>query len=482
MRPTKDQYMMKMARAAGSRATCNRGKSGAVIAVDGVVVSSGYVGAARGLPHCDEAGHLMREVIYEDGSKHRHCVSGDTLILKFQGRHYNSRHRTIADIHARWQVPKDRVWMRKMNVRCVSENGLIQPGKVLDVWKTEEKEVFEVRTFLGRTVKTSIDHRFLTENGWLPLEKISEGDAVGLNGQMLVDDASWLKERYLADGMTQAAIARLAGCSRGQVQRRLDLYEIPRRDLRDFALGGWNKWEENHSYKGREVIHDSSARERSRRLALGVRCAVCEGDSTLQVHHLDGDVRNDSLDNLVTLCVPCHTLAHSALSKREKVVFDKVVSIRPAGREPLYDMTTSHGNFVGNGVVLHNCVRTAHAEGNAIVQAAKRVVGGGTLYCKMEPCLRCTVDLINAGIKRVVADYRYHGAELSRKWLAMAGVALDVVHDEDAPYDSSDPEVSNVRKLCEAAMLNLKDGEHEYAGVLLEQAIKACGEEGEEGT
>jgi len=200
MRPTKDQYMMKMARAAGSRATCNRGKSGAVIAVDGVVVSSGYVGAARGLPHCDEAGHLIREVTYEDGSKHRHCV------------------------------------------------------------------------------------------------------------------------------------------------------------------------------------------------------------------------------------------------------------------------------------------RTAHAEGNAIVQAARRVVGGGTLYCKMEPCLRCTVDLINAGIKRVVADYRYHGAELSRKWLSMAGVQLDVVHDEDAPYDNPDPGVSKPRKLCEAAMLSLEDGDPECAGVLLRQAIEAFGEESEERT
>jgi dCMP deaminase len=89
-----------------------------------------------------------------------------------------------------------------------------------------------------------------------------------------------------------------------------------------------------------------------------------------------------------------------------------------------------------DGSVHEHCVRTAHAEGNAIVQAARLIVAGGTIYCKMEPCLRCCVDIINAGITRVVAEYRYHGAALTREWFKQAGVELIVLNDEEASYES----------------------------------------------
>jgi len=90
-----------------------------------------------------------------------------------------------------------------------------------------------------------------------------------------------------------------------------------------------------------------------------------------------------------------------------------------------------------DGTVHEHCVRTAHAERNAIVQAAKDGVAikGATLYCKMEPCLACATDIINAGIVRVVAEYRYHGAELSRDWFRVAGVQLNVMNDKEASYD-----------------------------------------------
>lgn len=89
-----------------------------------------------------------------------------------------------------------------------------------------------------------------------------------------------------------------------------------------------------------------------------------------------------------------------------------------------------------DGSVKEHCMRTAHAEGNAINQAAKRGVStnGATIYCSMEPCLRCCVDIINAGIVRVVAKRRYQAAAMSREWLKTAGVQLDVLIDEEPEY------------------------------------------------
>lgn len=56
---------MNIAREVATRSTCSRKHVGSVIARDKVILSTGYNGSIRGLPHCDEVGHLM-----EDG----HCV------------------------------------------------------------------------------------------------------------------------------------------------------------------------------------------------------------------------------------------------------------------------------------------------------------------------------------------------------------------------------------------------------------------------
>ncbi len=60
-----DDYFMQIARDVATRSTCDRKHVGAVIVRDRMILATGYNGSIRGLPHCDEVGHLM-----EDG----HCV------------------------------------------------------------------------------------------------------------------------------------------------------------------------------------------------------------------------------------------------------------------------------------------------------------------------------------------------------------------------------------------------------------------------
>ena len=59
------EYFMNIARQAATRSTCDRKHVGAVIVRDRTILSTGYNGSIRGMPHCDEAGHDM-----EGG----HCV------------------------------------------------------------------------------------------------------------------------------------------------------------------------------------------------------------------------------------------------------------------------------------------------------------------------------------------------------------------------------------------------------------------------
>jgi dCMP deaminase len=73
-RPSWDEYFMEIARTVAKRATCDRGKSGCVIVRERQILVSGYVGSPKGLPHCDDAGHLFKKVIHDDGSVTNHCM------------------------------------------------------------------------------------------------------------------------------------------------------------------------------------------------------------------------------------------------------------------------------------------------------------------------------------------------------------------------------------------------------------------------
>lgn len=61
-----DEYFMEIAKVVATRATCDRKHVGAVIVRNRTILSTGYNGSIRGLPHCDEVGHTM-----ENG----HCIA-----------------------------------------------------------------------------------------------------------------------------------------------------------------------------------------------------------------------------------------------------------------------------------------------------------------------------------------------------------------------------------------------------------------------
>jgi len=89
-----------------------------------------------------------------------------------------------------------------------------------------------------------------------------------------------------------------------------------------------------------------------------------------------------------------------------------------------------------NGKTSKHCVRTIHAEQNAILQAALHGVSteGSTIYTRFEPCFVCAKMIINAGIKRVVCERRYHANELTRRIFKEAQIELVVLKDEVESY------------------------------------------------
>ncbi len=85
----------------------------------------------------------------------------------------------------------------------------------------------------------------------------------------------------------------------------------------------------------------------------------------------------------------------------------------------------AHCSEIGCEMVAGHCVRSTHAEANAVVQGALHGVGldGATAYCTHQPCVNCAKLLISAGISRIVYEAAYTDA-FAQALLAEAGVAL----------------------------------------------------------
>ena len=68
-----------------------------------------------------------------------------------------------------------------------------------------------------------------------------------------------------------------------------------------------------------------------------------------------------------------------------------------------------HCDDIGHDIEDGHCVRTVHAEANAIAQAAKHgnKLEGATAYVTITPCENCFKLLINAGISAIVYGEQY---------------------------------------------------------------------------
>lgn len=85
-----------------------------------------------------------------------------------------------------------------------------------------------------------------------------------------------------------------------------------------------------------------------------------------------------------------------------------------------------HCDEIGHLMVEGHCVRTVHAEVNAIVQAAVfgLVTEDATCYVTHFPCLNCTKTLINAHIKRLVYNTSYRMDPIAVEFLTTAGIEI----------------------------------------------------------
>lgn len=84
-----------------------------------------------------------------------------------------------------------------------------------------------------------------------------------------------------------------------------------------------------------------------------------------------------------------------------------------------------HCDDVGHDMENEHCVRTVHAEANAIAQAAKNGVriDAAEIYVTASPCLTCFKLVANAGIRTVYYSEFYRDKRIT-EYAKQAGVGL----------------------------------------------------------
>jgi dCMP deaminase len=90
-----------------------------------------------------------------------------------------------------------------------------------------------------------------------------------------------------------------------------------------------------------------------------------------------------------------------------------------------------HCDEIGHDMENGHCVRTVHAEANAIAQAAKNGVGidNSEIYVTASPCLNCFKLVTNSGIKTVYYKEFYRDERIT-EYAKQSGVSLVFMGDK----------------------------------------------------
>jgi dCMP deaminase len=96
-----------------------------------------------------------------------------------------------------------------------------------------------------------------------------------------------------------------------------------------------------------------------------------------------------------------------------------------------------HCNDVGHLLEDGHCVRTIHAEHNAILQAARQggtSTVGAVMYAKYSPCIHCAKYIIASGITKVVVGKVYRNSQ-AIDMLKSGGVEVEIYQENPEWHD-----------------------------------------------
>lgn len=245
-----------------------------------------------------------------------YCLAGDAVV--WSGSQVNGRFDgvgrtwTMRELYEKTLTGHGRFRLKLIRVRCFDGHEIV-PAKIKSVIYSGKKPIFKVLLANGRSIRSSIDHRFLGEGGWLRVGDLAVGVRLACNG------VHW--------GHTTEA----------------------KEKIREGKLGS-----KNPMWKG-SAVGRGGGHIRAQKMYEAKECSKCGSTKGLERHHVDKDPTNNAPSNVEVLCSTCHHAVH-AQPIGVYPCWSEVVSITEDGYEDTYDLEVDHPshNFVANGIVTHN--------------------------------------------------------------------------------------------------------------------------------
>lgn len=261
-----------------------------------------------------------------------YCLAGDTEVWsgsKVNGQWNGVKRKwTLRELFEKTKTSHGRSRLSLCTVRCFNGTEFV-PAKIKNVFESGEKPIFKITLFDGSTIRCSQDHRFLTKEGWIAVKEIKLGLELATNGQFVAGHSPWNKGEVGVNSFTHTQQAKE-------------------------KISAGKTGSNNPQWNG-----GLSLKKKNAQALRGSSCENCGTNKDLQIHHIDRNHWNDSLENLKTLCNSCHQKLHYQEDGSPSKLVPKwiaVIDIRPDGFEMTYDLEVLHPshNFVANGFVTHN--------------------------------------------------------------------------------------------------------------------------------
>ena len=331
------------------------------------------------------------------------CLSGDTEVyfthpsLSDGEIYYTKTIKELADLwfngrsYQRTQADAD--YMKSQiisrHLMHLNEDTLqVLPTNITNIYENGEKEVWEVTIRDGshtRNIKTTMDHKFFTPNGWKQLKELATNDEV-----YVVSQKSNSIKRNIPS-FTEEEI-------KTEVWKRIKKYP----DYEVSNLGNVRSWAPR-KHRGKLVVKKSptqktlcgngktnylyvSLKNPIKEVGISDRVNVHtlvlktfneEKDNKSVARHLDGNSYNNNIDNLSWGSQDENAkdrIAHKVTYKKQGSA-GVITEIKCVGVEMTYDLEVKgpHHNFIANGIVVHNSfdVQSQRYTGRRVLKVAK---------------------------------------------------------------------------------------------------------------
>lgn len=288
------------------------------------------------------------------------CLAGDTTIeVNRAGKSFRI---SLVDLVARFNGGRI-TWGKKpgklqgsgmrwdmripTTVRCRDTDGYIKLRELSAAVYSGVKTTYTVSTASGRQVRATVDHKFLTPDGWSRLGDLTIGAPVFVESALVHvksrntnSQASWYK---LVNGLCFHPHAGRRGGAPGKGGWSVPLHRlVVEAQLNGVTLSQW--------------VAECKVPLAGFRIFLP--------PTKYAVHHMDGNSQNNDAGNLAIVPHKEHWRAHGRESGWQhltaKTELDTITRIELFGDEPVYDLTMKDEprNFLANGIVVHNSGKT----------------------------------------------------------------------------------------------------------------------------